>query len=61
MGCVGEQHPNAKMNNAKVREMRARYATGESAYSLGRRYGITPKNAWLICKELAWKQVRKAI
>lgn len=58
MGCLGEQHHNAKMTETTVREMRARHAGGESAYSLGKHYGITPTNAWQICRGMAWKQVK---
>lgn len=53
----GEQHPNAKIDDAMVREIRLRVANGESFASVGRKFGIDYSNVSLISKRRAWAHV----
>lgn len=53
----GETVFGAKMTEEKVREIRRRYADGESLASIGRAYGIYDTNVYSIVKRLTWKHV----
>ena len=47
-GWKGVAHPNAKMSTEQVREVRARYAAGESAPTLARAFGMNRQSMWQI-------------
>lgn len=54
----GEDHPQAKMTEAKVREMRQWYAEGNvSMFKLAEFYGIDGSTARYIIRRLTWKHV----
>lgn len=46
----GEAHPQAKITDAQVIELRARVAAGETAYAVAKDLGITPSHAYKIVK-----------
>lgn len=58
--CRGEQHPNAKLTEAQVREMRRRFDAGEykSVRALAMEFGINRTNCVLICNRATWKGVK---
>lgn len=55
----GAAHPRAvaKVSEQDVRDMRARYAAGETQTSLGRAYGMDSSHVSKIVRRLAWKHV----
>ena len=54
----GERVHTAKLNTAKVREIRLRYAKGGASYeALGREYGITKSTVGRIVHRKYWKHV----
>ena len=54
----GDAHWNAKLTEADVRAMRARYAEGGITFSdLGREYGVGKANARHVVRRLSWKHV----
>lgn len=53
----GEHHGNAKITADDVREMRRRWAAGESFSALGRAFGVDYSNVSLIVKRKAWAHV----
>jgi hypothetical protein len=55
----GERKWAAKLTEAKVREMRIRYAEGGiSQFALAREYGIAEGSAWAILRGKKWKHVK---
>lgn len=53
----GNNHPQSKVTEAGVREMRDRRAKGETLISLSVRFGITFQHVSNICRRKTWKQV----
>lgn len=53
----GELSPNAKMNDAKVLELRERYSHGEGTASLAKRFGINQKVALGIATGVRWRHL----
>jgi uncharacterized protein (DUF433 family) len=53
--CKGT--PGAKLTEAQVRDMRARYAQGESPDGLALEFGIQRRNAYNVVKGHTWKHV----
>ncbi len=53
----GTQIPNAKLNGPLVREIRARYAAGETQASIRRALGLTPPHVWDVVHRRTWKHV----
>lgn len=54
----GSAHHNAKLDEAKVREIRSLYAVGGfSLRTLGRQFGIDPEMVRRIIKRQVWKHV----
>lgn len=48
---------NAKLNDDKVRDMRARHAAGETYSSIARLYGVTPSAAQKVIDRKRWAHV----
>ena len=57
---VGEENPGAKLTEVDVRQMRARYAAGESRKSLARRFRTSRSNVDLIVTRRRWAHVGNA-
>lgn len=57
---VGEENPGAKLTEVDVRQMRARYAAGESRKSLARRFRTSRSNVDLIVTRRRWARVGNA-
>ena len=57
---VGEENPGAKLTEVDVRQMRARYAAGESRKSLARRFRTSRSNVDLIVTRRRWARVGDA-
>lgn len=54
----GERCHLAKLNETAVRAIRADYATGRYTFDmLGRKYGVTPRNAHAIVRRKSWAHV----
>jgi hypothetical protein len=53
----GEWHANAKLTDAKVREVRRRAAAGEAAENLAREMGVHPWTIRLVISRKTWKHV----
>lgn len=53
----GEHNPAAKLTEDDVRDIRARYAAGESPAALGQRYGISRTNAYRVAVRQTWTSV----
>lgn len=56
-GPRGEQVGGAKLNAAKVREIRARAAAGEGSGYLGKAYGVDSSSVRQIVRRETWKHV----
>ena len=54
----GERSPNAKLTDADVREIRRRYAEGEDAVVLARKYGVTQAAAWKAATGRSWRHLK---
>jgi len=54
---VGQDHPNSKLTNAQVVELRRRFASGETQASLSRSYGVHKKTIRMIVLGKIWKYV----
>jgi hypothetical protein len=53
----GEQHPAAKLDWAKVRDIRARYAVGGvTCQSLADEYGVSMHTVWDVIKMRYWRE-----
>ncbi len=46
----GENHPNAKLSNAQVREIKALCQKGAKKSRIAARFGTTPSNVRMICR-----------
>ncbi len=53
----GENVSTAKLNEDKVREIRRRYAQGESGPKLGNEFGVSAGTIRLVAKRLKWTHV----
>lgn len=53
----GEAHPQAKVNNLKVLEIRKRFADGENPMKFGKDYGIAKNTCWAIANRATWKHI----
>ena len=53
----GEDNPGAKLNETKVREIRALLESGSSLASLSRRYGVGVKTIANIRDRLSWRHL----
>lgn len=53
------RHPKAgaRLTPDDVREMRRRWASGEGLTLLGRAFGVTRSNAWLVITHKTWRDV----
>lgn len=57
-GSVGEAHPLARMTEAKVKEMRAKYERGEGTYlSLSIEYDIAYSTVGNIIRRRTWRHI----
>ena len=54
----GEAHGNAKLTENDVREIRRRYATGETQYAIGLDYAMVPGQISRIVNHKTWKNVQ---
>ena len=54
----GEGHPNAKLTEAAVRDVRARYATVETVSSLARQHGVVVETMWGVVTRKSWKHIK---
>jgi len=55
---VGEDHPNSKLDNAKVLEMRQYAAEGASSFECGLVWDVSQKVAWNAIVGRTWKHVK---
>lgn len=53
---VGERSPRARLTWQIVRNMRARYAAGETAPTLAKEYGVLPSSVWRIVRGDGWPE-----
>lgn len=53
----GSRHPDAKLNEQAVRELRQRFAAGERVRTLAPDYGVSSTTAWQAIKRRTWKHV----
>ena len=51
----GELHPQSKLNAELVREIRAKYASGEKPLNLAKEYGVTKEQIYNIIHFKHWK------
>lgn len=56
-GKSGEKHPNAKLTDSKVAEIRNRCANGEPQLTVAKCYGITQTNVWRIVHKITWGHI----
>lgn len=54
----GEGHKRSKLNEQKVREIRARHAAGENYRQLARAFNIDPSVTRRVVRREAWKHVK---
>jgi len=55
---VGEDHPNSKLDNTKVMEMRQYAAEGASSFECGLVWDVSQKVAWNAIVGRTWKHVK---
>ena len=53
----GERHPNAKLSEDNVREMRFMHDAGFSMRSIGKQFNVSSYTARLAIKGITWKHV----
>jgi Mor family transcriptional regulator len=53
----GESHPNAKLNDEAIRQIRAAHNSGAGYARLGRRFGVTRQAIYCIVKRGGWSHV----
>jgi Mor family transcriptional regulator len=53
----GEQHSNAKLNDKKVREIRAARAQGKTLARLARKYGVSETAISHVVARRTWKHI----
>lgn len=56
----GSRHGKSKLTEADVREIRARFKSGENQCSIARGFGITNQNVSYIVHRVTWKHVEDA-
>jgi HNH endonuclease len=56
--CKGEAHPQVKLTEKKVREIRALHAKGIRSKQVAERYGVTPTSVRHIVRRATWAHVR---
>ena len=56
-GRRGERHPRCKLTVELVREIRKRFASGESHKKIAQQFGIAGSTAWSIVSRRTWKEV----
>lgn len=54
----GSRSPNAKLVEEDIREIRERYALGETTTGLAKEYGVSSSMISRIGRRLAWKHVK---
>lgn len=54
--AVGERHPDAKLTNSDVAELRRLYAAGHTTVELGRRFGIHSVQVSVVARGNGWKR-----
>jgi hypothetical protein len=57
-GPRGEAHKNAKLNSDKIREIRARHASGEGYRKLGKAFGVDRTTIKRIIQGRQWRHVK---
>lgn len=57
VGVEGEAHPNAKLTEKDVLEIRKRVAAGEQHLAVARSYHVNPSTVWKIVRRLAWTHI----
>lgn len=55
--CKGSDKPQSKLCEADVRDIRRRYAAGESQYKLKDEYGVAQNTIWSIVHRITWSHV----
>ena len=55
--AVGERHPQAKLTDADVRQIRLRLASGESQRAIAWSYKLRSTAIWKIAKKKTWSHV----
>lgn len=53
----GSRNPNVTLTKDKVRQIRKRYAEGESQSALGREFGIQQPAVWKIVTHRTWRNI----
>jgi hypothetical protein len=53
----GVARPQAKLDDDRVRAIRAAAAAGDSYATIGLRYGVTPSNIMFVVRRMTWKHV----
>lgn len=53
----GENHGLHKLTEDNVREMRALFAQGVSAYRLGKQFGVTKRTATQVTRRITWQHI----
>ncbi|MFE7624277.1 HNH endonuclease [Streptomyces sp. NPDC057509] len=54
----GERFWSARLTSDKVRELRRRYAAGESAQSMAVEFGVSRHSAWKAATGRSWQHVK---
>lgn len=55
---LGSKHPNAVLNEDKVREIKSMLVAGKTGASIARLFNVTKENIYAINKGKAWKHVQ---
>lgn len=55
---IGEDNPHHKITENDVREIRARYAAGETQTALAKEFGVSSMNVSNICRFKKWARVK---
>lgn len=58
---AGERHPNSRLTNDTVLEMRTRRARGEALSDLAERFGVVPSAVSAICLGKTWRHIALAV
>lgn len=53
----GEKNPAAKLTEEKVARIKRLYSEGKTLTELGKAYGVTLQNIWLIVNKKKWAYV----
>lgn len=54
----GQRHAHSKLNDEKVRDIRRRYAEGETGSSLAREYGVKQPAISSVIRRMTWAHVK---